>query len=396
MAQSAKLIGIGAAGNKAAIAAIEKGVIDPQKVLLLNSTLKDIPSKYKDYALEFGDVRGCGKERNLAKQMILQSLQSSQVNLESFMDPEDNFCIIVSSSEGGTGSGASSIIAEYLNDIGVVVHMFVFTGFEDDVRGLKNTVDWFSDLSEDYVVEAVSNKHFLDSCDGNRTKAEEAANEEFANRIGILLGNEICESETNIDDTDLKKLTQTPGYMTIETCHLTKLKDKDQFNALMQTMIDDSKSLETEQSAVRIGVVFNGTDKTKAAIDMGFEIIKKQYGIPIELYFHAQKTLDEEFINIIVSGMKLPIDDIKGAYDRYQKQMALVDKAKDSFFDRKFDTEETDAFNMAGKGKSGLDKDKLTAAKSSFFAKYGMNNPPQSGNKKEKDSKFSNTTKNEL
>lgn len=394
MAQSAKVIGIGAAGNKAAIALVENQIVDSQKVLLLNSTLKDVPQKYKEYAIEFGDVRGCGKERNLAKQMILKALQSGQVNLDSFMDPEDVMCIIVTSSEGGTGCGASSIIAEYLNSIGVCVHMFVFTGFEDDVRGLKNTVDWFNDLSDNYVVEAISNKKFLDSVDNNRAKAELAANQEFCNRIGILLGNEIYESENNIDDTDLKKLTQTPGYMDIETCHLTKLKDTEQFNALIQTMIDDSKALETEQSAKRIGIIFNGTDKTKAAIDMSFDLIKKQYGFPMELFQHYQNVQDEEFINVIIAGMKLPIDDINAAYKRYKDQMAMVDKAKDSFFDKKFDTEEGDEFDVAGHDKS-MDQKKLSEAKNNFFAKYGMGNAA-AAKSDDKSSGFSNTTKNEL
>lgn len=38
-----KLIGIGAAGNKAAITAFEKGVVAEDELLLINSNLGDIP-----------------------------------------------------------------------------------------------------------------------------------------------------------------------------------------------------------------------------------------------------------------------------------------------------------------------------------------------------------------
>ena len=38
----AKLIGIGAAGNKAAMTAIENGVFDRKDVLLVNTTRKDM------------------------------------------------------------------------------------------------------------------------------------------------------------------------------------------------------------------------------------------------------------------------------------------------------------------------------------------------------------------
>lgn len=394
MSLSAKVIGIGAAGNKAAINLIEKGIIDSKKILLLNSTLKDVPEKYKDFAIEFGDTKGCGKERNLAKSMIMKSLQDGQVPLDSFLDPEDKMVIIVTSSEGGTGCGASSIIAEYMDEVvKTKVHMFVLTGFEDDARGLKNTVDWFNDLSDRYIVEAISNKKFLDSCDNNRTKAELAANDEFANRIGILLGNEIYPSENNIDDTDLLKLTTTPGYMNIETCHLTKLKDVEQFNALIQTMMDDSKALDTEQSAKRIGIVFNGSPKTQAAIDRSFDLIRKQYGNPFELFTHFQNVQDEEFINIIVAGMKLPIDDIKGAYDRYKKQMEMVDRTKDSFFDKSFDTENGDMFDTAGMKKE-INPEEMKKSKNAFFSKYGIDKTQPA--KEVPKSNFNNTTKNEL
>ena len=39
-----RLIGIGAAGNKAAITAVENNIISVKKTMLINSTLKDIPA----------------------------------------------------------------------------------------------------------------------------------------------------------------------------------------------------------------------------------------------------------------------------------------------------------------------------------------------------------------
>ena len=43
-----KLIGVGAAGNKAVIEAVEQGVVDKESILLLNSTLQDIPVQYRE------------------------------------------------------------------------------------------------------------------------------------------------------------------------------------------------------------------------------------------------------------------------------------------------------------------------------------------------------------
>ena len=58
----AKLIGIGAAGNKAAIKAIELGVFDKASVRIMNTTVKDINHDYDDISVIFGNQRGgCGK-----------------------------------------------------------------------------------------------------------------------------------------------------------------------------------------------------------------------------------------------------------------------------------------------------------------------------------------------
>ena len=48
-----KLIGIGAAGNKAAINAVENKVIAIENVMLINSTLRDIPADYKGLKVEY-------------------------------------------------------------------------------------------------------------------------------------------------------------------------------------------------------------------------------------------------------------------------------------------------------------------------------------------------------
>ena len=41
------VLGVGAAGNKAVIAALENEIIDESHAKLLNTTISDIPEKYK-------------------------------------------------------------------------------------------------------------------------------------------------------------------------------------------------------------------------------------------------------------------------------------------------------------------------------------------------------------
>lgn len=400
-----QVIGTGAAGNNASITLLETGVIaNAQDVLLLNSTKKDIPSKYADYAIEFGDIRGCGKERDVSKQMVLEAIRSKQIDLDTFIKPNTQVVIITTSLEGGTGCGSALILAEYVSTVlGKNVHLFAFAGFEDDPKGMANTVDWFKELNDQYTVEVISNKKFLEEANGNRHKAELLANEEFAKRVNILLGNNIVPSETNIDDTDLYKLTTIPGFMTIESTQLAKIKSVDDFNNTLNEMIDNSKSLETEQSAYYIGVIFNGSDKTKQYIDESYSVLKERYGKPMEFFRHYQNVQDEEYFAVIIGGMKIPNDEVNAIYARFVKESESTDTSRDKFFDNKakFDTSKATRSSVLNRrGASFISQKEVAHNQKNFFGKYSM-----SANTDDEDTKpnntstfnhFRNTTKNEI
>lgn len=390
----AKIIGIGAAGNKAAINLLKKGVVEKNCVLLLNSTKKDIPEDYKESAIEFGTTKGCGKERDLAKQAILQAFSESQLKLENFLIPDDNLVLIVTSLEGGTGCGASVVIAQYINDLMIApgirpnlrVHLFGFAGFEDEPRGLKNTVDWFNDLKEEYTVEVISNKKFLTGTN-SRAQAEALANDEFARRVNILIGNTITPSNRNLDDRDLLKVSNTPGFMTIESASLSKIQNQEQFDALLTEMVEKSKSLDTEQSCKRMGVILNISPKSEQFIDESFSVLTKKYGTPFELFRHYQDTEEDDFINIIVSGMKLPIDKIKEVYNQYKREMEKIDVTRDKFFERKFDTSQGNEFNTVNPFDTNVSpqigvKENMSQLKERFFSSVGGRPGPSDSSKK--------------
>jgi len=370
----AKVIGIGAAGNKAAIKLIESGILETTDVLLLNSTLKDVPSAYKQYAIEFvSSSKGCAKERDLASQITMDNIANGSINLDGFLAPEDKMVIILNSSEGGTGCGASTVIARYFREVlEVKVHMFVFTGFEDDSRGLKNTVDYFKELDPSYVVEGVSNKKFLDEFYGNKIKAEQAANDEFVSRITILLGKSIVESEQNIDAKDLLKLTTTPGYMSMCYGNLGKIKNVEDFNKVVTSIIDNNKSLDTNPGCVCLGVILNITEKTSNYIDHRFKVIRDRFGEPKDTFFtHIQNVHEDEYIQIVAAGMKMPIDEIKAVYDEFSSRMNSMDRSKDEFFGMDFDTK-IDSFDD---GSNKVSASKIQENKANFLRSFGANQP---------------------
>ena len=210
----ALIIGTGAAGNKAVVNLMELGVVDKDDVLLINSTLKDVPEKYRNIAVKLSDeYDGCGKERSLSKEITDEAIKDGTLNFNNL--PYDIYkVIIVTSMEGGTGSGSTDIIAKHLYEKQNInnIEIFAFKGFEEDVRGIQNSIEFFQDMKPTYGVQVINNAAFLKEAGGNIKKAHKLANDELARRIRVSLGQVLVAGEDNVDGSDLYKVTNTTGY----------------------------------------------------------------------------------------------------------------------------------------------------------------------------------------
>lgn len=350
------LIGVGAAGNKAVVDAVERGVVDVEDTCIINSTTKDFPTNYKGEKICLTNSNtGCGKERSVAKGLIIDAIGAGKLNFN--MSGYITVCI-VTSVEGGTGSGSAPIIAKFFNEVmNKNVHIIAFTGFEEDVRGLSNTVEFFKEIGPNIVVQTISNASYLPKCGNNRVKAEEMANIEMADRIEIISGKNFIPGKQNIDDTDILKLSNTAGYMIVSKKEFNKpLETRDDFERIIKNMIYNNSSIKTEDSAARLGVILNISPESEDAIDFMFESLRKAYGSPYEMFKQEQYDGKTEYIAYIASGLKMPIDEIKAVYDRYKEQSEKVNKASDSFFTelQKMNTLTEDSkFDMIKEEKSG-------------------------------------------
>ena len=317
------VIGIGAAGNKAAIALAENGVVSSDEIMLINSTLKDVPLKYHDFATELVGFNGCAKKRGIARDMMRNNINSGVIDPQSLVKNTDvTFFTIVFSAEGGTGSGSSIELANALYDAGANVHLTVLCGFEDDLQGMKNTVDLFNEIHNEnvYTVDTISNKKFLKVCNGNKRKAEEAANIEFCERMKILLGLNLVDGSDNIDDMDLTDVVNEPGYMDIVHGEFGRPSNIEEFNSEVKSIIDGSKSYPSDASCTKTAVILNRQEKIADNTNYAEDLIQYVYGTRQFGATHTQEVVESpNYINIIVSGMNLPEEAVKDVYEEYQK-----------------------------------------------------------------------------
>lgn len=332
----ALVIGLGGAGNKA-VQVLEKSGEVECDYFYINSTSIDIPDGVdpkRAIVLSEDPNRGCGKERSIAKGHILNAIKSGKIDFESKVEDKD-LIILATATEGGTGSGATPTLGKYCEQVlGKNVHIYGFGGFEDDARGLQNTIEFFKELDDEFMVHMIQNSAFLGEAKGNHFRAEELADREFVNRVKILLGSGMVASSQNIDTTDLYKVINTAGYCTEEKVKVTgDLMDKDDFNKLIRQAIGKSKSIKSGSTGcARMAVILNLTEANEDGVDFSFDEIKQEYGTPYETFVQKQYDGGEEYIAFIVSGMNLPLEEVKAIHSRYMEKSNAVNKKADSFF----------------------------------------------------------------
>jgi hypothetical protein len=280
-------------------------------------------------------MMGTGKERGIARRITIEYLNAYGSVLDEFVKDADVVCV-VNSTEGGNGSGASSVIYKYLLNVCVKnVLGFAFTGFEEDSRGLKNTLEFFRDADPHIALQVISNKKFLPFLGKNKLQAERLANEEFVERLRIIRGLDLQESTQNIDKTDLLKLVTTPGYIQVE--HFAVIPEPHtelQMNQLLAVMLHNSKSLPTTSTCKRLGVILSLQDDLKDVVDYSYADLIKYYGTPYELFTHVQEaTTRGNEICIIAAGLEMPMEAVQAVYDTFKVKTQQVAKGSNSFAD---------------------------------------------------------------
>ena len=330
--------GCGQGATKAMINCVNKGVLDKKYCCVVNSTTKDIPLDYQNRAIVISDDpdAGCGKVRGAAKTLMLNYLRNNPNVIDELISEDIDYVNIMATTEGASGSGASVILAQYIRqqlDIPVIITLI--TGFESDMKGLQNTIEYFRDIEGDFVVNTVSNKRFLETTNNTFT-AEKAANDAIANVFSIINMEGIENSDQNIDDTDHYKVITNPGMMFVNNVEFNKrLKNAGQFDQLVSDAIDYSHSLDFVPSATKIGVFLNISDDNLAIIDTTFSIIKKKLCtnncVP-ELFIHRQYVpTSPEFVRIVATGMNMPKQELEDMYAKFQSSKASSTKNDDFF-----------------------------------------------------------------
>ena len=330
-----KFIGAGAAGNKAVVNLVMNGIIKKDDAILVNSTGKDFPDGFESRSVIISDIGGCGKERSVGKEVILKYIQGHASDIVNWFDETDAQVKIYAAMGGGTGSGVANILGDFCyNKLNLDVEIIAIKGFGEDVREHQNATEFLQELDSNFTIQTVDNAKFMKAAGGNKIKAEQMANDEICKRTIVTMCSKLRDSDQNIDETDRYKLVTNPGYELVEYTELDDIKNEDQFARAIKDMIDNSKSLPTAPSCTCLGIMLNVKKSTLDYFDFKYTQLKETYGNCYEVYLHVQEPMadEPEWMAVVSSGMKLPLDAVKAIYDKYMEETQKVDKTEDPFF----------------------------------------------------------------
>lgn len=339
------LFGMGAAGNKAAIFAVDSRIINKEDVVLVNSTLTDIPVKdYDGKSKELpGNVGGTGKDRSISKKQAKKAIKENIFDFErlfSLKDKENRVkqVIFVTSTDGGSGSGSTVEFVDYIiEQLKIPVMVFAFIGRAKDIRGQRNTIEFFKELNQKATVQILLNSDFANGeNDLNDSRIEADANAEFCRRLGIILGNKIVTGvEQNLDERELYKIRTTPGYMIVGVSVFDqKIKNNEQVRKEIIDMMDNLKSPDPDcRDMSRIGLIYSSEREESQYMDI-LPVIKEKFGLIYEVFTHRQYKSDvSRYVAVIMAGLSMPSEEIAKIYSEYQNATQSINKEKDGFYD---------------------------------------------------------------
>jgi len=301
-----KVLGIGGGGNNAIDSMINSGLIKGVEFVAINTDAQTLLKGQADTKLQIGSklTRGLGSGAN--PKIGREAADESKDKIQELLFDSD-MVFITCGMGGGTGTGASPIIAEIAKETGaltvaVVTKPFLFEGTrrmvtaDEGVENLKDKVD---------TLIVVPNQRLMDIIDKNVTLIEAFKMADSVLSQGVQGISDLITTAglINVDFADVKSIMQDAGSALMgvgsgvgenraQTAARTAIS-----SPLLETSIEGAK-----------GMLFNiigGTDLTMSEVHQAAEIISKAADADANIIFGAsidETLIDQIKITVIATG----------------------------------------------------------------------------------------------
>lgn len=323
--KKAVIIGIGNCGSQIALVA-EKKYPTLFDCVYINTSATDLSMVNSETELKFkigeDDVGGSAKNRAQMKEYLEEGF-ADIIGNEKFQGvlSTKQYCFIISSTAGGTGSGSAPIMMEFLKQMypdTIFVLVAVLPALSSSLMEQGNVDEYLKELYEllpkDTTYMVYDNETVADL---PVTKALEVVNEEIVEDLRVLTGVDSYPTQyESIDDADMASIIDTPGRLMVIRIkkNLTaKVMEDADLDDMIIKAIKQSKHAEIDRNkqVTRWGIITYLTEPVNSLYCARLEKLQEYIGTPVERFNHNAINPgreDQNFLYLIASGLS-PIND---------------------------------------------------------------------------------------
>ncbi len=301
-----RVIGVGGGGNNAVNSMVDSGSISGVDFIGINTDAQALLNSKANTKVQIGEnlTRGLGSGGN--PEMGREAAEESREKIKDLLEGSD-MVFLTAGMGGGTGTGATPVIAEVAQEVGaltvaVVTKPFMFEGTrrmvsaEEGIEQLKDKVDTLIVIPNQRILEVVDKKLSL-------LEAFKVADSVLTHGVQGISDLITVSGLINVDFADVKSIMSNSGTA-LMGIGVGVGENRAQLAAKQAT---SSPLLEVSMDGAR-GVLFNITgssDLSMAEVDEASRIISKAADPDANIIFGA--TIDEDLhdqikITVIATG----------------------------------------------------------------------------------------------
>lgn len=381
-------IGVGNAGCQVADLAKAMADIDG---LAINSSDNDLANVKNITKLKIGDTFGAGKDRDEAKKFVKKSINEF-LALEDVNDflSDKQVVFIITSIDGGTGSGTTPVLTDILNTYYNVkgsehvlfVLVPIYPKQSESPAAMQNALDFLTEV--DKYIPTIPRLSF----DNNKlahlssNMMIETVNKDIVEKMKIIRGDyNYSTPYASIDEKDMLRLINVPGEINIfnySEFSTVDLESKSIEEELLRQVKGESLqvSIERDKIVKKMGVISNLDTDVNGKFDSSLKSIKEFTGNALEGFEHTYINPDDgtgvNRVCLIMSGLSIPDTRIKTIVDYIETAAKEMNKVKKSSVLASVDTSGIAALRASSTNSSNNDEVEETGALKTedILAKY--------------------------
>lgn len=294
-----KVLGIGGAGGNAINSIISEGGIPGVEFISINTDAQALLKNKADVKIQLGEKLTKGLGSGGDPEIGRQAAEESKDRIKEEIEGVD--MVFLSCGEGGgTGTGATPVIAQIARELGILTVAVVTKPFDFEGKKRKQTAEEGIEKLKDFVdtLIIVPNQKVLQIIDKNTPILEAFKKIDDVLRQGIKSIAELIVTPglINVDFADVKAIMTKAGTALLAIGSASG--EKRALTAIKQAI--SSPLIDTSIEGAK-GILFNvvgGTDLTMSEVDEAASIIAKTVDPNADIIFGA--VVDEQMVDQIM------------------------------------------------------------------------------------------------